>query len=98
MVTPMSIKSKSAKYMILALLAGTTLALGSAVAMAEAGSRSSRAYSYGGDVYVQPHARNDGSYVQPHYRSAPNESRYDNYSTRGNYNPYTGKAGTRSPW
>ncbi|HSH82137.1 MAG TPA: hypothetical protein VLA19_26725 [Herpetosiphonaceae bacterium] len=40
--------------------------------LAEAGSRSRRAYSYSGDVYVQPHVRGDGGYVQPHYRSAPN--------------------------
>lgn len=39
-----------------------------------------------------------GTYVQPHYRSSPNSSRYDNYSTRGNYNPYTGKKGSTSPY
>lgn len=39
-----------------------------------------------------------GSYIQPHYRSSPNRSRYDNYSTKGNYNPYTGKKGYTSPY
>lgn len=48
-------------------------------------------------VYVQPHVRSNGTYVQGHYRSAPNSSAYDNYSTRGNVNPYTGQAGTRNP-
>lgn len=39
-----------------------------------------------------------GTYVQSYYRSNPNSTRYDNYSTRGNYNPYTGKSGTINPY
>lgn len=39
-----------------------------------------------------------GSYVPPSYRSSPNSSRFDNWSTRGNVNPYTGRAGTQSPF
>lgn len=39
-----------------------------------------------------------GTYVQPYYRSSPNRSTFDNWSTRGNYNPYTGKSGTQSPF
>ncbi len=39
-----------------------------------------------------------GTYVQPYYRSSSNSSRWDNYSTRGNYNPYTGKKGYISPY
>ncbi len=39
-----------------------------------------------------------GSYVAPHYRTSPNSSRFDNYSTKGNYNPYTGKKGYTSPY
>lgn len=50
------------------------------------------------DTYVRPHVRNDGTYVEGHYRSAPNSSRIDNYSTQGNQNPYTGKAGTQDPY
>lgn len=42
--------------------------------------------------------RSTGSYVQPHYRSSPNRSKLDNWSTKGNYNPYTGKRGTKNPW
>jgi hypothetical protein len=37
-----------------------------------------------------------GTYVAPSYRSSPNKSTYDNYSTKGNYNPYTGKTGTKN--
>jgi hypothetical protein len=36
-----------------------------------------------------------GSYVQPHIRTNPNRTQLDNFSTRGNINPYTGKIGTR---
>lgn len=39
-----------------------------------------------------------GTYVQPHFRSSPNRSKLDNWSTKGNYNPYTGKRGTKNPW
>ncbi len=39
-----------------------------------------------------------GTYVAPHYRSSPNSSRYDNYSTKGNSNPYTGKKGSKNIW
>jgi hypothetical protein len=38
-----------------------------------------------------------GRYVAPHYRTTPNQTKYDNYSTKGNYNPNTGKRGTVNP-
>ena len=41
------------------------------------------------DVYVNGYTRSDGSYVGGHYRSSPNSSVYDNWSTYGNVNPYT---------
>lgn len=49
-------------------------------------------------VRVRGYTRKDGTYVAPHYRSSPNRSRSDNYSTRGNYNPYTGAKGTVNPY
>lgn len=39
-----------------------------------------------------------GTYVQPHYRSSPNRSKLDNWSSRGNINPYSGKVGTKDPF
>lgn len=48
-------------------------------------------------VYVQGHVRSDGTYVQPHWRSSPNSTTSDNWSTKGNVNPYTGEEGTRNP-
>lgn len=44
-------------------------------------------------VRVRGYFRSSGTYVQPSYRSSPDSSRYNNYSSRGNYNPYTGKRG-----
>lgn len=46
------------------------------------------------DQYVQPHVTRNGTYVEGHYRSEPNSNRYDNYSSQGNTNPYTGQRGT----
>ena len=46
-------------------------------------------------VHVRGYVRKDGTYVAPHYRSAPDGDFYNNWSTKGNINPYTGKPGTR---
>jgi hypothetical protein len=48
-------------------------------------------------VHVRGYTRKDGTYVQPHRRSAPDGRKSNNWSTRGNVNPYTGKPGTQSP-
>ncbi|MDP4559500.1 hypothetical protein [Kosakonia cowanii] len=53
------------------------------------------AYPKGGGVHVNGYFRSNGTYVQPHYRSAPDHNFYNNWSTRGNINPYTGKMGTK---
>jgi len=46
---------------------------------------------------VRGYVTRGGVYVQPHRATNPDRSRFNNYSTRGNYNPYTGKIGTRYP-
>jgi len=38
------------------------------------------------------------TYVMPSYRTSPNKTKLDNYSTKGNYNPYSGKIGTKKAW
>jgi hypothetical protein len=38
-----------------------------------------------------------GTYVAPAYASNPNAMQRDNYTARGNVNPYTGAVGTRAP-
>jgi hypothetical protein len=47
------------------------------------------------NTYVRGYTRKDGTYVAPYYRTSPNKTQSDNYSTYGNYNPYTGKTGTK---
>lgn len=49
------------------------------------------------DPYVQGHTRRDGTYVPPHYRSAPDCTLNNNWSTIPNVNPHTGQPGTRQP-
>jgi len=48
--------------------------------------------------YVQGYTKKDGTYVAPHYQTNPDSSRLDNWSTKGNVNPYTGKVGTVDPY
>lgn len=44
---------------------------------------------------VRGYSRSDGTYIQRHMRTLPNATRNDNWSTIGNTNPYTGRAGTK---
>ena len=44
---------------------------------------------------VRGYVKRDGSFVMPHMRTTPNSTRFDNWSTQGNFNPYTGKEGTK---
>lgn len=46
-------------------------------------------------VNVKGYVKKDGTYVAPHQRTTPNTTRNDNWSTIGNVNPNTGKAGTK---
>lgn len=50
------------------------------------------------DVWVKPYTRKDGTFVPGHFRSAPNGNVWDNWSTKGNINPYTGMKGTKDPY
>lgn len=50
------------------------------------------------DTSVSGYYKKDGTYVPPHRRSDPNGSKADNWSSRGNTNPYTGKEGTKDPY
>ena len=55
-------------------------------------------FSVVAQVHVDGYTRRDGTYVAPTVRSSPNNTKLDNYSTRGNVNPYTGNEGTRDPY
>lgn len=49
-------------------------------------------------VHVHGYTRSNGTYVAPYTRTAPDRSIYNNYSTKPNINPYTGRVGTVDPY
>jgi hypothetical protein len=57
-----------------------------------------KVYSLHSPVRVRSYVRHNGQYVGPHFRTAPNHTKLDNWSTRGNVNPYTGRIGTKAPF
>lgn len=72
------------RFLLNAVIATMLLSLAASAALAQS-------------VYTRGYYRSNGTYVQPHYSSRPDNSTFNNYGTRGNYNPYTGAAGTRNP-
>ncbi len=50
-----------------------------------------------GTTRVKGHTRKDGTHVAPHERTKANSTKKDNWSTKGNTNPRTGKRGTKNP-
>lgn len=40
--------------------------------------------------------RSTGTYVAPHRQTNPDRTQHNNWSTKGNTNPYTGKRGTKT--
>lgn len=91
---------KKSLMLIVAIIA-TVL---SANAQYNYGSSSYSSGSYGSSsygvntssTYVNGYTKSNGTYVQGHYRSSQNSTNHDNYSTSGNYNPYTGSTGSRA--
>ncbi len=45
---------------------------------------------------VSGYYRSNGTHVQSHVRTMPNSTNWDNFSTRGNSNPFTGSTGYRA--
>lgn len=46
---------------------------------------------------VRGHTDKNGTYVPPHRQTNPNDTETDNWSSKGNVNPDTGKEGTKTP-
>lgn len=53
--------------------------------------------SSSGEHYVHGYTRRNGTYVAGHHQTNPNGTKRDNWSSKGNVNPYTGKPGTVDP-
>lgn len=51
-----------------------------------------------GSHAVKGYVKKDGTYVAPTIKTNPNDTKLDNYSTKGNVNPATGRAGTVDPY
>lgn len=58
---------------------------------------SSAGSAHGSSHSVSGYTRKDGTYVAPSHATNPNGTRSDNWSTKGNVNPHTGKEGTKEP-
>jgi hypothetical protein len=48
--------------------------------------------------WTSSYIRRDGTYVGPYHHTMPDSNPFNNYSTRGNTNPYTGAPGTVDPY
>ncbi len=57
-----------------------------------------RNYTSPGEHYTSGYTRKDGTPVQSYHATNPNSTKMDNWSTRGNVNPYTGQVGTKNPY
>jgi hypothetical protein len=74
---------------IAALIISLGLLAGSLAAEAKGGA--------GGTVTVRGYTKSNGTYVAPHVRTAPDSTPNNNWTTKPNVNPYTGKEGTKAP-
>ncbi len=52
----------------------------------------------GGSTYVSGYTKKSGTHVAPHHRTVPDKSKMNNWSAKGNINPYTGKKGAKKPY
>lgn len=52
--------------------------------------------SSGGSHSTSGYIKSNGTHVAPSHATNPNSTKADNWSSKGNVNPYTGKAGTKS--
>jgi len=82
------------KAMILAAALSLCVA---AAAKGGGGGHSSGGGLHSGSHSVSGYTRHDGTHVAPSHATNPNQTKLDNWSTKGNVNPYTGKEGTRKP-
>lgn len=54
---------------------------------------SNSGYTNPNHEYVNGYYKKNGTYVEGYYRTKKNSSKSDNFSSKGNKNPYTGKKG-----
>lgn len=49
----------------------------------------------GKTTLTRGYIKKSGTYVAPHFKTTPDKTKNNNYSTRGNANPMTGKEGVK---
>lgn len=82
------------------LVAGILLAISPAFARGHGGGHHSSfrmprsTFRSPGITRVRSYTRRDGTFVEHHDRTHENKTQRDNWSTKGNTNPETGKPGT----
>ncbi len=77
------------------VLSGNVYARGSGFG-GHSSSHSSYSKSPRSDHAISGYTRRNGTYVHPSHATNPDATRNNNYSTKGNVNPYTGKEGTKN--
>ena len=50
-----------------------------------------------GSHSVRGYTKKDGTYVAPSHATNPDKTKVNNWTSKGNVNPYTGKEGTKNP-
>ncbi len=94
-------KTITALCVVISMAFGMTDAFAKGSSHGSSKSYGSKSYSNNhkgtGDHNVQGYTKKDGTYVPPHHATNPNTTKRDNYSSKGNVNPYTGKPGTINP-
>jgi len=70
--------------------ANSSLSTGDCVVFSSESGGSFSSTPYGS---VKGYFKSNGTYVAPHYRTKANSQTYDNWSSKGNTNPFTGKKG-----
>ena len=71
------------------------LAIGLVLGLSNSPVFAKKQSSGGGSHSVKGYVKKDGTYVQPHSATNPNQTQRDNWSSKPNVNPNTGKTGTK---
>ena len=80
---------------VLILLLSITLTCTAYAKKSSSGSYKSHGSS--STTNVHGYTKKNGTYVAPHKRTTPNHTQRDNWTSKPNQNPYTGKDGTKEP-
>ena len=84
---------------MVAMLATSIASVAQSYNYGSSSRRSTTTSTYGTNpntTSVSGYTRSNGTYVNGYTRTRPNGTNYDNYSTSGNSNPYTGTTGSRA--